>query len=152
MGVEPSDSARAPRRALRALGALALAVVPVACTSSSGGGAGTPVGLVKVKDFKIKAPEQLRAGSVVLQVRNAGPDTHELILVRADGHALPLRKDNLTVDEDALKSRTVGQVEKDQPGSRRFLEADLAPGRYVLFCNMSGHYMAGMHVRLDVTP
>ena len=26
----------------------------------------------------------------------------------------------------------------------------LEPGRYVLFCNMEGHYMAGMHTVLVV--
>jgi uncharacterized cupredoxin-like copper-binding protein len=26
----------------------------------------------------------------------------------------------------------------------------LAPGRYVLFCNMSGHYLGGMHRLLVV--
>jgi uncharacterized cupredoxin-like copper-binding protein len=27
----------------------------------------------------------------------------------------------------------------------------LAPGRYVLFCNMTGHYMGGMHSTLVVS-
>jgi uncharacterized cupredoxin-like copper-binding protein len=105
---------------------------------------------VKVKDFAIKAPKTLKAGDVVLRISNAGPDTHELILVRSDGHALPLRADNLTVDEDAVKSRTAGSVENDHPGSRRVLKLHLAPGRYVLFCNMSGHYLGGMRVRVVV--
>jgi uncharacterized cupredoxin-like copper-binding protein len=131
---------------------LAFAAFGVACSSASQEhAAGAQVLLVKVKDFKIKAPLQLKAGDVVLNVRNTGPDTHELILVRADGHALPLRNDNLTVDEDALMPRTLGTVEKDEPGTRRSLDVRLAPGHYVLFCNMSGHYLSGMHVRLDVT-
>jgi uncharacterized cupredoxin-like copper-binding protein len=143
-----------PPYARAGLMALALASFGVACSSASqnrAAPAGEQVLQVKVKDFRIKAPKQLKAGNVVLRVRNAGPDTHELILVRADGHRLPLRSDNLTVDEDALKPRTVGSVEKDQPGSRRVLKVHLAPGRYVLFCNMSGHYLSGMHVRVDVT-
>jgi uncharacterized cupredoxin-like copper-binding protein len=140
-----------PGYARAGLTALALATFGVACSSSQDHAAGAQVLQVKVKDFKIKAPEQLKAGEVVLNVRNSGPDTHELILVRSDGHALPLRNDNLTVDEDAVMARTLGTVEKDEPGTRRSLDVQLAPGHYVLFCNMSGHYLSGMHVRLDVT-
>jgi hypothetical protein len=132
---------------------VALALVTVACSSSSLGGGAAPRARelsVKVRDFAIKVPEQLTAGNVVLRVRNAGPDTHELILVRADGHALPLRPDNLTVDEDVVHARTISILEDDHPGTQRAWELDLAPGRYVLFCNMSGHYLGGMHAQLVV--
>jgi uncharacterized cupredoxin-like copper-binding protein len=44
----------------------------------------------------------------------------------------------------------VGTVEQDQPGTKRVLKVTLRPGRYVLFCNMSGHYLGGMHTRLVV--
>jgi uncharacterized cupredoxin-like copper-binding protein len=132
--------------------ALALPLLGIASASASRDGsppAGTAL-QVSIKDFQITAPQQLRAGAVVLRVRNAGPDTHELILVRADGRSLPLRNDNLTVDEDAVKARTVGTVEQDEPGTERALKVRLRPGRYVLFCNMSGHYLGGMHTRLVV--
>ena len=36
------------------------------------------------------------------------------------------------------------------PGSVRELHVRLTPGRYVLLCNMSGHYMGGMHRTLVV--
>jgi uncharacterized cupredoxin-like copper-binding protein len=128
-------------------------MLAAACSSSSDGSASPADGhvlQVKVKDFAIKANEHVPAGSVVLRVHNAGPDTHELILVRSDGRALPLREDNLTVDEDALEQRTLGTVENAHPGTVRFLKLQLAPGRYVLFCNMSGHYLGGMHIRMVV--
>ena len=143
-----------PDAARAGFAALSLAVVAVACSSSSGDGttpAGGQVVRVKVKDFAIKAPLQLPAGRLVLRVHNAGPDTHELILVRADGRPLPLRKDNRTVDEDAVKPRTIGTLEDDHPGSERVWKVRLAAGSYVLFCNMSGHYLGGMHIRLVVS-
>ena len=31
------------------------------------------------------------------------------------------------------------------------LKLHLAPGRYLLFCNMEGHYMGGMHTELVVS-
>ena len=76
--------------------------------------------------------------------------THELLLVRAGGHGLPLRRDNLTVDEERLKPRTIGTLEDIRPGTRRTWNVVLARGRYVLFCNMSGHYLGGMRRLLVV--
>jgi uncharacterized cupredoxin-like copper-binding protein len=58
---------------------------------------------------------------------------------------LPLRGDGTTVDEETLKSEIVGVLEPGAPGSVRELRVHLAPGRYVLLCNMSGHFMGGMH-------
>ena len=84
-----------------------------------------------------------------LRVSNGGPDTHELILLRG-GASLRLRPDNLTLDEDALEPRTVGTLEDDHPGSQRAWHLRLAPGRYVLVCNMSGHYLGGMRTELIV--
>lgn len=140
-----------PDAARAGFAALSVAAVAVACSSSSGAGtAGDQLLQVKVKDFAIKAPKQLAAGTIVLHVRNGGPDTHELIIVRADGRTLPLRKDNLTVDESAVKSRVVGTLEDDHPGTRRIWQLHLPPGSYVLFCNMYGHYLGGMHTRLVV--
>ncbi len=140
-----------PEAARAGFAALALALFAVACSSQGGAApAGGQVLQVKVKDFAIKAPEQLAPGAIVLHVRNAGPDNHELLLVRADGHTLPLRPDNLTIDEDAVKPRTVGTLEDDHPGTLRTWRLHLNRGRYILFCNMSGHYLGGMHTLLVV--
>jgi uncharacterized cupredoxin-like copper-binding protein len=97
---------------------------------------------ISQRDFKIKAPRTLPEGQVDLEVYNRGPDDHELIVVRGSGR-LPRRSDGLTIDEDALDPETVGALE---PGlGERDLALDLRPGRYEMFCNMQGHYMAGMH-------
>jgi uncharacterized cupredoxin-like copper-binding protein len=134
-------------------GFVALALLAAACSSSSQDSSAPP-GVqplrVRVSDFAIKAPGHVAAGSVVFQVRNAGPDTHELILVRADGRELPLRPDNLTIDEDALKQRTLSVLEDDLPGTTRSWKLRLAPGRYQLVCNMAGHYLGGMSAELIV--
>jgi uncharacterized cupredoxin-like copper-binding protein len=44
----------------------------------------------------------------------------------------------------------VGVLEPADAHALRNLELRLAPGRYVLFCNMSGHFMGGMHRSLVV--
>jgi len=101
--------------------------------------------LVTERDFQITpASHRAAPGPIVIRVTNRGPDEHELIVVRDDGH-LPLRSDGMTVDEDALAKQTLGALEPGQPGTVRELHLVLSPGRYVLLCNMYGHYMAGMH-------
>jgi len=71
-------------------------------------------------------------------------------VVRAHGSSLPLRADGLTVNEEALDPVVAGTLEPGDPGSRRGLQVHLVPGRYELFCNMSGHYLGGMHTDLVV--
>jgi hypothetical protein len=105
---------------------------------------------VKERDFHIAAPARLPAGTVVLRVRNQGPDDHELLVVRTDAGTLALRPDGVTVDEDRLEPRLAGVLEAGQPGSLRTLRLHLRPGHYEMFCNMSGHYLGGMHARFVV--
>jgi uncharacterized cupredoxin-like copper-binding protein len=105
---------------------------------------------VTERDFSISAPKVVTSGDLSLIVHNKGPDTHELIVVRAGGARLPLRLDGLTVDEEALQARSPGSLGGGSPGSVRRLRLHLAPGRYVLFCNMAGHYLGGMHTELVV--
>ena len=95
------------------------------------------------------APAHIRAGRVDLVVRNRGPESHELIVVRADG-PLPMRTDGVTVDEDAFEKVTVGALEPGRPGETRHLHVTLKPGHYVLICNMSGHYLGGMRTPVEV--
>jgi uncharacterized cupredoxin-like copper-binding protein len=111
---------------------------------------GLPVVRVSEQDFKIKAPRRIRAGEVRFRLRNRGPDTHELIVVRLGRRGLPLRRDGLTVDEDALEARTAVTIEAVERGRSREKQVALAPGRYVLFCNMAGHYLGGMRATLVV--
>ena len=105
---------------------------------------------VTVRDFHIGAPRTVSAGELRIAVHNEGPDTHELLLIRTDRASLPLRRDGLTVDEDAIEHELTGEVEGTQPGKTDSKTLDLAPGRYELICNMAGHYRGGMHTTLVV--
>ena len=108
-------------------------------------GAGTVI-QVNERDFSIAAARhRIAPGVVDLRVSNLGPDMHELIVVRAPHTNLPLRTDGTTVNEEALQRVEVGALEPGQPGSTRELTVRLTPGRYEFFCNMSGHYLGGMH-------
>jgi uncharacterized cupredoxin-like copper-binding protein len=140
------------RRTLVVLASVPFVLLLAAC------GSGAPVNpangaiaAVTEGDFTIGAPAQLKAGNVVLRVHNKGPDEHELIVVRAKNPRLPFRADGFTVDEEALQRSEPGSLVPGQPGSTRDLRIHLAPGRYVLFCNMAGHYLGGMRTDLVVT-
>lgn len=142
------------RRLSSWLGRLTLVVLPVlvvvGCADSDTGSrvSGSLVH-VSVKDFRIVVtPDHIPAGETELVVRNQGPDTHELIIVPSQRSRLPLRLDGLTVDEEAL--RATATVEGVGPKSVGRVRLHLAPGRYELFCNMAGHFMAGMHNKLVV--
>jgi hypothetical protein len=134
--------------------ALALAVIAVPVLVTASGRAAIREGPMQVRiterDFSISAPRVLSPGTVSLRVRNAGPNTHEFVVARADASRLPLRSDGLTVDEEALEPRILGMLEPGAPGDVRTLRVHLSPGRYVLFCNMSGHYLGGMRRTLVV--
>jgi uncharacterized cupredoxin-like copper-binding protein len=133
----------------------AVLLVTVAIAGSGGGAravTSAPVRVINVKerDFNIRAPRVLRAGTVRFVVKNTGPVSHELILVRAPSGRQPMRADGLTIDEDALEPQILGALEPAGPGTRE-LQVRLKPGRYVMFCNMAGHFMSGMSIRLLVT-
>jgi uncharacterized cupredoxin-like copper-binding protein len=141
------------RRALSSAAVLCLSAVVVSgCGVAGRAGAETRASAVKIseRDFRIDAPKQLAAGDVRLSVYNDGPDAHELIVVREGAGSLPFRRDGLTIDEDRLERSTAGSLEPGAPDSVRELNLRLTPGLYVLFCNMSGHYLGGMHSELEV--
>jgi hypothetical protein len=131
---------------------LIVLVVSLAPACSFGGNAArvrAQVVHVKERDFRILLrPSHVRAGDVRLVVENDGPIAHELIVARRGKGRLPLRTDGLTVDEDSVPTK--GEVEGADPGSVDVLRLHLKPGRYQLFCNMAGHYLAGMHADLVV--
>jgi uncharacterized cupredoxin-like copper-binding protein len=129
---------------------VAFGVLAAGCAGSQALSAAGTVIQVNERDFAISAPRHVAAGTVTLRVKNQGPDAHELIVVRSRNGRLPFRGDDLTVDEDAVERATLGALEPGAPGGSRELHLHLRPGRYVLFCNMSGHYLGGMRSVLEV--
>jgi hypothetical protein len=126
-----------------------LLVVAFAVHARSGS-ARTATLRVTERDFHISAPKQVASGDLTLTVTNKGPDDHELIIVRATTARLPLRSDGLTANEEKLEPIIALSLEPASPGTVRTTHLKLRPGRYVLFCNMAGHFMAGMRTTLVV--
>jgi uncharacterized cupredoxin-like copper-binding protein len=105
---------------------------------------------VTERDFKITAPQVVSPGVVTILAHNRGPDDHELIVVRESRGGLPFRGDGITIDEDALEAAKAGALEPFESGVVAQLRVRLRPGRYVLFCNMAGHYLGGMRTTVVV--
>ncbi len=120
------------------------------CGSTGASAAPEHAVAVTERDFHITAPTVLNSGTVTFRVHNEGPDQHELIVVPGTVASLPLRSDGLTVDEETVEASEPGSLTPGEPGSTRDLTVQLKPGRYVFFCNMEGHFMAGMHAEVEV--
>jgi uncharacterized cupredoxin-like copper-binding protein len=121
------------------------------CSAASPAASGSVVN-VTLHDFKIETSSSASGtGDVVFQVANRAPVTHEFVVVRSDLPAdqLPIGSDGLSVDEDQL--RPVGEIGEVETGTTQTLAIHLAPGRYVFFCNLEGHYLGGMHGSLEVS-
>lgn len=84
------------------------------------------------------------AGKVDFEVVNSGKIMHELVLAKtnADPAQLPTKPDG-SVDEPQLNSP--GEVPDVAPGTTKHGTIKLDAGRYVMFCNIPGHYAAGMY-------
>jgi uncharacterized cupredoxin-like copper-binding protein len=93
------------------------------------------------------------AGAVTFQIRNAGELPHELVVIRTDKDATQLPVEEVKVVERRLE--IVARSEHLAAGQESTLNVDLAPGHYVLICNLSGHYEQsqfgpGMRANFDV--
>ena len=134
------------------LAALALAVPLTVARRQEPTPRGTPVNVV-LEDFKVGLDAAVvPAGTVRFQIRGQGPTRHELIVVRTDRapEKLPLQSDGLTVNEDAPGIDLLDEVDGLDIDDRQTLVLRLAPGHYVMYCNLEGHYLGGMYAALTV--
>jgi uncharacterized cupredoxin-like copper-binding protein len=126
-----------------------VAVVASACGAASSDTSDVPTLYVDLSDFKVATDHvTVPAGHVVFGVRNHAVMAHELVVIKTD-----LAPDQLPVDGTAAKAKEdgkVGELLNIASGSSRKLVLELAPGAYVLICNVAGHYQLGMRVGLQV--
>lgn len=88
------------------------------------------------------------AGSVTFNVTNDGGILHNLRVIRTDLPPGDLPTDGGKADESRLD--VVGSVPELNGGENQELVVELAPGSYVLICNVPGHYLGGMTVAFAV--
>ncbi len=75
---------------------------------------------------------------------------HEMLVLPINDVTMPLpyNADSERLDEDAAGS--LGEIAETAPGETGTLTVDLAPGIYMLACNISGHYAMGMWTLITV--
>jgi plastocyanin len=103
-------------------------------TTSSSSGAPAGSTQVQVMDFNFK-PKDLTVGSgkVVFFLINSGPAAHDMLI--ADSTGKTLARSSLVQAGDTFT----------------FTVNDLAAGKYVFYCDVTGHRAAGMEGTLTVT-
>ena len=104
---------------------------------------------VVMKDRSIKlSVRTVVAGKVTFAVRNAGTMGHEFVVMRSDRHHHLLHM----TGQQAREAGVRGEIEPFGPATTKRLTVTLTPGRYVLICNLPGHYKRGQFVALVVSP
>ena len=91
------------------------------------------------------------AGTVEFETTNKGKIPHEMVVIKTDLplEKLPLKGDKL--DEDKA-GKEIGEIEEDdlKSGETKTLKVNLTPGKYLIVCNLPGHFKAGMRTFLTV--
>lgn len=104
------------------------------------------------KEMEIQlAPAIAPAGLIEFVVSNQGQLPHEMEIIKTD---LPLNK--LPLKGDRLDTKKAGQevaeIEEDEltSGATKSIQINLTPGRYLIECNLPGHFQAGMKAQFIV--
>lgn len=93
------------------------------------------------------------SGHIEFAIKNEGELTHEFVVLKTDlaEGALPLDSAGSAVDESGAGVTVAGERESIAPATSAALTVDdLAPGTYVIICNVPGHYGLGMHASFVV--
>ncbi len=89
------------------------------------------------------------AGEITFEVHNEGSRSHNLVIIRTDLAADALPSLVGLVDEEAAGEK-IGEIEEFLRDVVEVGSFTLTPGRYVLICNLRGHYAECMFVELTV--
>ena len=105
---------------------------------------------VSLREYRVSpSKSSVTPQKVTFSVTNRGELTHELEVVkwsRGVG-AIPVKNNKATFDDDL----ELGEVEDIEPGQTKRFSVNLKRGKYVLLCNVAGHYKLGQRARFTVT-
>ena len=107
---------------------------------------------IRLSDFSVGLDtHHVAAGPTRIDVSNAGPTEHEIVIVRTPlkPAQMALNSSGIRLEEDQLqKILDIGGVDM---GARATRTIDLAPGHYVAFCNLPGHFLGLMYSEFVVS-
>ena len=94
----------------------------------------------------------VKAGKIDFEVFNDSKAlVHEMLVIKVRDFEEALTydsKDGKIVED---KTQDIGEVSELEPGKSGSLTVNLKPGKYMLVCNMPGHYKSHMYTNLLVT-
>jgi len=139
------------RTAATAFGvALALALTASAACSSNGDDGADPQTVVLREWAVTKSLPEVPAGSTRFRAHNNGSLEHELVIIKSvlPADNLPIDQAGTAVDLGAA-GEVAGEIEAIGSNQEKSATFSLTSGKYVLICNLAGHYQQGM--RTDFT-
>lgn len=109
---------------------------------------GAEVVVVQMAEFSITPAVDAAGDDITFRVANDGVGPHEFTVIRSDlaVDALPMGAG--VADESQLE--VVGRVAQWPGGETRDATFTMTPGRYILICNLPGHYQLGMTAAFTV--
>lgn len=123
--------------------------------AAAGGGGASATLTIKMGDYSFSPKDATaKAGKTKIEAPNEGSVEHELVLFRTNMNPAKLPTEaNGDVDEEKLDevAEEAGEIADVEPGETKSEEFNLKPGKYVMFCNIPGHYAQGMYGTLTVT-
>ena len=125
-----------------------------AAATETGGGGGQKLEVKMGDYFFAPANPTATAGKTTIEAPNEGAVEHELVVFKTDLNPADLpTESNGDVDEEKLEQEAeeAGEVPDVEPGETKSESFNLTPGKYVIFCNIPGHYARGMYGTLTVT-
>ena len=127
---------------------LAVATAAVLAASPVGASGAKSLVTVRLKEFKVlPTPLKAKRGVVSFAVKNIGKVDHELVVLKTKVAPGKLR----VKKGRAILVGRVGRVGPLESRASRTLTLTLAAGKYVLLCNLPGHYQAGQRTGFGVS-
>ena len=92
------------------------------------------------------------AGRIDFEVVNTSKSlVHDMMVVKVKDFEKALTFDASNGQIVENKTHDIAQVSQLEPGKTESLKVDLKPGKYMLVCNMPGHYKSHVYTNLLVT-
>lgn len=135
---------------------LSLLVLAVAgcggnAAASTQGAQGSTVNVQLVSFSVTPDKTTVPTGKVTFKTKNIDTISHEMLVIPLPSGKLDTMPYDHTISripEDKIES--LGEVPETEGGKTGELTLDLAPGTYLLFCNITAHYESGMHAVITV--
>ncbi len=114
--------------------------------------------VMKLTDYDFELSKPIAAGRHTIRVENAGPQEHEVVIVKLDAGKGAVDFANWAEKmAGPPPGKLHGGVSGIMPGDAAFVDVDLEPGEYGLICFVpdakdgKGHYQHGMAKRVTVS-